>query len=98
MIIPRSVVTNDIPLVDRALKAGSTAIAPDGRRFMPDSIGSALAQRSIMEHTRSTDAITGGPRPFERGELSLFLQALDEAVQKLRRGRPYSACITPALR
>lgn len=79
------VVTNDIPLADRVLKAGGAAIAPNGRPFTPDSIGSALAQRSIMEHIRSTGEITGGPRPFANADRSRFLQALDEAVNRQRR-------------
>jgi len=81
------VVTNDIPLADRVLKAGGAAIAPNGRAFTPDSIGSALAQRSIMEHIRSTGEITGGPKPFDRTARSRFLQALDEAVNRERRRR-----------
>jgi uncharacterized protein YaiI (UPF0178 family) len=79
------VVTNDIPLADRVLKAGAAAIAPNGRAFTADSIGSALAQRSIMEHIRSTGEITGGPRPFAAADRSRFLQALDEAVNRERR-------------
>ena len=61
------VVTNDIPLADRVLKADGAAIAPNGRPFTADSIGQALAQRSIMEHIRSTGEITGGPKPFAVG-------------------------------
>ena len=75
------VITNDIPLADRTLKAGGAAIAPNGRPFTADSIGSALAQRSIMEHIRSTGEITGGPKPFDRNDRSKFLQALDEAIK-----------------
>jgi uncharacterized protein len=78
-------VTNDIPLADRVLKAGGAAIAPNGRPFTADSIGSALAQRSIMEHIRSTGEITGGPKPFAGADRSRFLQALDEAVNRERR-------------
>lgn len=81
------VVTNDIPLADRVLKAGGTPIAPNGRLFTPDSIGSALAQRAIMEHIRSTGEITGGPRVFAPADRSRFLQALDEAVNRERRRR-----------
>ena len=81
------VVTNDIPLADRVLKAGAMAIKPTGHPFTADSIGSALAQRSIMEHIRSTGEITGGPRPFDRNDRSRFLQALDEAIQKSKRQR-----------
>jgi len=81
------VVTNDIPLADRVLKAGGAAIAPNGRVFTPDSIGQALAQRSIGEHLRSLGEMTGGPKPFDRQARSRFLQALDEAVNRERRKR-----------
>ena len=79
------VITNDIPLADRVLKSGAAAIKPNGQPFTADSIGSALAQRSIMEQIRSTGEITGGPRPFDRADRSRFLQALDTAIQKSRR-------------
>jgi uncharacterized protein YaiI (UPF0178 family) len=79
------VITNDIPLADRVLKSGAAAIKPNGQPFTADSIGSALAQRSIMEHIRSTGEITGGPRPFDRADRSRFLQALDTAIQKSSR-------------
>ena len=79
------VITNDIPLADRVLKAGGTAIAPNGRAFTADSIGSALASRAIGEHIRSTGEITGGPKAFGPADRSKFLQALDEAVNRERR-------------
>lgn len=79
------VITADIPLADRALKAGAQALHPNGRAFTPDSIGSALASRSIGEHLRSMGEITGGPRPFAPADRSRFLQALDTAVVKARR-------------
>ena len=79
------VITNDIPLADRALKAGAAAIAPNGRPFTVDSIGAALAQRSIMEHIRSTGEITGGPKSFASNDRSQFLQTLDTVIQRRRR-------------
>jgi hypothetical protein len=79
------VVTNDIPLAERVLKAGGAAIAPNGRLFTPDSIGSALAGRAIGEHMRSIGEVTGGPKPFAGADRSRFLQALDEAVNRERR-------------
>lgn len=82
------VVTNDIPLAERVLANGAAAITPAGRPFTRDSIGSAIATRALMEQLRSTGEITGGPRPFSRGDRSQFLQALDEAVSReLRRRR-----------
>lgn len=79
------VITADIPLADRALKAGAQAIHPTGRTFTPDSIGAALASRSIGEHLRSVGEITRGPKPFAAGDRSRFLQALDTAVVKARK-------------
>ena len=81
------VVTNDIPLADRCLKAGAAVIRPDGRPFTTDSIASVLAGRMIGEHLRSFGQITGGPKPFAAADRSRFLQALDEAVVRARRRR-----------
>ena len=81
------VVTNDIPLADRALKAGAQALAPNGRAFTADSIGSAMAQRALMEQLRSTGDILGGPKPFGPRDRSQFLQALDQMVTQARRRR-----------
>ena len=79
------VVTNDIPLADRVLKAGGQAIAPNGRVFTNDMIGAALASRSIGEHLRSMGEVTSGPKAFGPQDRSKFLQALDQAVVKARR-------------
>lgn len=82
------VVTNDIPLAERVLTAGGAAIAPSGRVFTRDSIGSAIATRALMEQLRSTGEITGGPKPFSPKDRSAFLQAMDQAIGKeLRRRR-----------
>lgn len=80
-------ITNDIPLAERVLKAGGHAIAPNGKPFTENSIGSAIAQRALMEQLRSTGDILGGPKPFDRNDRSRFLQALDETIQKERRRR-----------
>jgi uncharacterized protein YaiI (UPF0178 family) len=79
------VVTADIPLADRVLKAGGQAIHPTGRVFTPDNIGAGLASRAVGEHLRSMGEITGGPRPFAPADRSKFLQALDAAVVRAKR-------------
>jgi uncharacterized protein YaiI (UPF0178 family) len=79
------VVTNDIPLADRTLKAGGFALAPGGKLFTKDSIGAALAQRELMEHLRSFGEGQGGPKPFSQADRSRFLSALDALVQKAKR-------------
>ena len=80
------VITADIPLADRCLKAGATVIAPNGKPFTEASIGSALALRSLMQDLRAGGDQVGGPRPFEKRDRSQFLQALDAAIVRLKRG------------
>ena len=80
------VITGDILLADRCLKAGATVIAHNGRPFTPASIGGAIATRAIMADLRvGADGITGGPAPFAKADRSRFLQALDEALVRLGR-------------
>jgi len=79
------VVTADIPLAARAVKAGAEAIAPNGKPFTEDAIGMALATRNLMSDLRSAGAITAGPKPFAAGDRSRFLSALDAALMRLTR-------------
>jgi uncharacterized protein YaiI (UPF0178 family) len=79
------VVTADIPLAHRCLQRGCEVIGPTGKPFTLSSIGAAMAQRSIMEHLRSSGVTTGGPKPFSPSDRSRFLSALDEAVHRVRR-------------
>lgn len=79
------VVTADIPLASRAVKARAVAIAPDGRAFSEDSIGMTLATRNLMDELRSAGAVTRGPAPFSRQDRSAFLSALDLAIVRLKR-------------
>ncbi|MDQ0504695.1 YaiI/YqxD family protein [Xanthobacter agilis] len=79
------VVTTDVPLAARCVKAGADVIAPSGKPFTRDSIGMALATRNLMEDLRSAGAVTGGPKPFSARDRSAFLSALDLAVVRLKR-------------
>lgn len=79
------VITADIPLASRSLKAGAQALNPNGKPFTTSSIGGALAGREIGEHLRSFGEITSGPKPFSAQDRSKFLNALDAAVHKARR-------------
>lgn len=80
------VVTADILLADRAIKAGAAAvIGPNGRPFTVSSIGSAVAVRAIMSDLRAGGDRVGGPPPFAKEDRSRFLSALDEAIQRTRR-------------
>lgn len=80
------VVTGDILLADRCLKAGARVIAPNGKPFTAASIGGAIATRAIMADLRAgADGVGGGPAPFTKADRSRFLSALDEALVGLKR-------------
>ena len=79
------VVTADVPLAARCVKAGADVIAPNGRAFTEQSIGMALATRNLMDDLRSAGAITSGPPPFAKKDRSAFLSALDLAIVRLKR-------------
>jgi uncharacterized protein len=79
------VVTADILLADRALKAGAAVLAPTGKPFTTSSIGSAIATRAIMADLRAGGDVVGGPAPFAKTDRSRFLAALDEALVRMKR-------------
>ena len=81
------VVTADILLAERCLKAGAAVLRHDGKSFDAASIGSAIATRAIMEDLRAgMDGVGGGPPPFSKADRSNFLQALDRVLVRLARG------------
>jgi uncharacterized protein YaiI (UPF0178 family) len=79
------VITGDILLADRCLKAGATVIASTGKPFTHASIGAAIATRAIMADLRAGGEAIGGPPPFAKADRSRFLQALDDALVRLAR-------------
>jgi uncharacterized protein YaiI (UPF0178 family) len=79
------VVTADILLADRCLKAGAVVLSPTGKPFTTASIGGAIATRAIMADLRAGGDQLGGPAPFAKTDRSRFLSALDAALVKLAR-------------
>lgn len=79
------IVTADVPLAARGVKAGAAVIAPNGKPFTESAIGNVLATRNLMADLRSAGAITGGPKPFSPRDRSQFLSALDQAIVRLTR-------------
>ena len=80
------VITADILLADRALKAGARVLSPNGKPFTTSSIGGAIATRAIMADLRAGGEQLGGPAPFAKADRSRFLQELDRALVSLKRG------------
>jgi len=82
------VITADIPLASRCLKAGARVLGTTGKPFRDDSIGQALATRELMSELRGAGEVTGGPPPLTKVDKSRFLQELDTTIQAIRRKHP----------
>lgn len=78
------VITADILLADRCLKAGARVRAPSGKPFTADMIGGAIAKRAIMADLRAgaVGENVGGPPPFSRQDRSRFLSALHVMLEQ----------------
>jgi hypothetical protein len=81
------VITSDIPLASRCVKAGAEVIAPNGKPFTEQSIGMALAVRNLMTDLRAAGEVTGGPKSFASRDRSAFLSALDQTIRRIQRRR-----------
>lgn len=80
------VVTGDILLAERCLKAGARVLKHNGEEFTAASIGGAIATRAILADLRAgMDGVGGGPAPFSKADRSRFLQALDRVMVQMGR-------------
>lgn len=81
------VITADILLAQRCLLVEAKCIAPNGKVWTEDNIGSAIATRAIMADLRAGADMPnmGGPPPFQAKDRSNFLQNLHETVVKMKR-------------
>lgn len=77
------VVTADIPLADRCLKAGAQVLQHNGEALTPTNIGQRLATRDLMSDIRAANPFhQGGGAAFSKADRSRFLQALDRALTR----------------
>jgi uncharacterized protein YaiI (UPF0178 family) len=79
------VITVDILLADRCLKNGARAISPTGKIFNNSNIGVAKAMRELSAYLRETGIAPTYNSSFSRQKRSLFLQALEEMIQSIKR-------------
>lgn len=79
------VITSDVPLASRCVKAGAEVLAPNGKPFSEASIGMTLAVRNLMTDLRSSGEVTGGPKSFSPRDRSAFLSALDQTIRRIQR-------------
>lgn len=78
-------ITADILLAARCLKAGAQCIGPTGKAFSDANIGMAVAMREMQRHLRETGESRGFNPSFTPRDRSLFLQALENAIQAGKR-------------
>lgn len=79
------VVTGDILLADRCVKKSVRALGHKGEEFTEDNMGSAVANRELMQNLRHMGEIKGGPAPMDKKARSKFLGTLDTIIQSLKR-------------
>ncbi|MFN3171427.1 MAG: YaiI/YqxD family protein [Hyphomicrobiales bacterium] len=82
------VVTGDIPLADRCVKAGAHVLQHDGQILNVANIGPRLATRDLMQDIRAADPFhQGGGRAFSKADRSQFLQSLDKVARLALQGK-----------
>jgi uncharacterized protein len=82
------VVTGDIPLADRCLKAGAYVLQHNGEVLTQTNIGERLATRDLMNDIRAANPFhQGGGSAFSKADRSRFLQVLDKLTRVALRNR-----------
>jgi uncharacterized protein YaiI (UPF0178 family) len=78
-------ITTDILLADRCIKKGIRVLGHKGDEFTEDNIGSAVANRELMQNLRHMGEMRGGPSPMDKKAKSKFLGTLDRIIQSLKK-------------
>ncbi len=76
------VITADIPLADRVIEKGGSALSPRGHMYTAENIKQRLGMRNFMEELRSADVNTGGSAPFSNKDKQNFASQLDKFINK----------------
>ena len=76
------VITADILLADRCIKKNAWVLGTKGFEFTEDNVGSAVANRELMQNLRHMGQNTGGPAPMDKKSRSQFLAKLDEILNR----------------
>jgi hypothetical protein len=81
-------ITADIPLASRCLKKDALVLGPTGKPFTEESIGMALGMRDLHRHLREATGRQTYNAGFTKQDRSRFLDALEHAVQTVKRRIP----------
>jgi uncharacterized protein len=79
------VVTGDVPLAARCVKAGARVTSSTGKRFTDANIGMVLATRNLMQDLREANVTQTYNAGFTKADRSNFLQTLEQMVQEAKR-------------
>jgi uncharacterized protein YaiI (UPF0178 family) len=80
------VITNDIPLAAKCVPSGAIVIKPNGELLTAANVGNALATRDLMTDLRAADPFRqGGGKGFTKADRSRFLNALEDALRRVKR-------------
>lgn len=79
------VITADILLADRAVRKQARVLGHKGDEFTEDNVGSAVANRELMQNLRHMGEMRGGPAPMDKKARSNFLAKLDQLANAALR-------------
>lgn len=75
------VITADIPLADRVVSKGATALDPRGTLLTEANIKERLATRDLLDELRNAELVGGGPPTFGARDTQAFANELNRFLQ-----------------
>ena len=75
------VTTADIPLADRVVGKGATALDPRGTLLTEANIKERLATRDLLDELRNAALVGGGPSTFGARDTQAFANQLNQFLQ-----------------
>lgn len=77
------VITADIPLADRVVGRGGTALDPRGTLYTEDNIKGKLATRNLLDELRGANLVEGGgPPPYSKKDAHKFASTLQSFLSR----------------
>ena len=74
-------ITNDMPLAEKAVKAGAFVMRPDGSELTDKNIQNSIASRDLMADIRASDPFfRAQSKPFSKADRARFNQQLDQLL------------------
>jgi len=80
------VITADIPLADRVVAKGATALDPRGTLLTAANIKERLATRDLLDELRNAALVEGGPSSYGGRDSQAFADQLSKFLQSRPTG------------